>query len=588
MASARNDAEEGAVPADPQACGVVSAQAQLRDVAGRLVGLLDPPAARDLAEASGRLERETLRVLVAGEAKRGKSTLVNALLGREVLPTGALPLTAVTTTLRYDTDERVEVTFLDGRQDRRPLVDLAEFVTEQANPGNTRRVDRVTVFLTAGLLARGLELVDTPGTGSVYAHNTESALRAYGQMDAALFVVSADPPVTAAEQQLLGQLRDQAATVFCVLNKTDLLDPADRAAVLEFTRGALEPVLGGSPEIFPTSARVRDPGFAAFAAAFTGYLAASRDIDSARSLARRARRLAIAAASEAAAGIAALAMDAEDLERRLRELDARLAGVDRRRQESLGLATVEVGRLLARTNAAAAALVASNRRRVQQAATSAAAEHAEAPLAEVEERGRERIAAEIRSVVDPWRESWATQLSAALAELDARLTGELAEQILAVRTAVAHLFTVDLPPLETPAGLHSAERFHYHFEVEPGLTDLLSATVRSHLPGAFGRRRVTAYLQRQAAESLERQVGRARADFQARLEQTRRELARQLDRRYADGAGRLAAAVRRAAAITSTAAVDRAELSEGLVARRDALEAITADLDRATAELQAG
>ena len=58
----------------------------------------------------------SLRVLVAGEAKRGKSTLVNQMIGREVLPTGVTPVTAVVTTVRRaEADEHIEVAFQDGR-----------------------------------------------------------------------------------------------------------------------------------------------------------------------------------------------------------------------------------------------------------------------------------------------------------------------------------------------------------------------------------------------------------------------------------------------------------------------------------------
>jgi hypothetical protein len=65
-----------------------------------------------LAGLRGRLEDGRLRVLVVGEAKRGKSTLVNALLGREVLPSAVVPLTAVATTVTYGMDEQA------GRRDQ--------------------------------------------------------------------------------------------------------------------------------------------------------------------------------------------------------------------------------------------------------------------------------------------------------------------------------------------------------------------------------------------------------------------------------------------------------------------------------------
>lgn len=85
-----------------------------------------------------RLDAARLRVLVVGEAKRGKSTLINALLGRDVLPSGVTPLTAVATTVRYGDESRTEVAFLDGHEEKHPLTALADFVTEVRNPRNQR------------------------------------------------------------------------------------------------------------------------------------------------------------------------------------------------------------------------------------------------------------------------------------------------------------------------------------------------------------------------------------------------------------------------------------------------------------------
>ena len=102
-----------------------------------------------------RLDAARLRVLVAGEAKRGKSTLINALLGRAVLPSGVTPLTAVTTTVRYGDDERAEVRFLDGHDEKHPLAALADLVTERGNPGNRRGIADVTAYLAAPVLRAG-------------------------------------------------------------------------------------------------------------------------------------------------------------------------------------------------------------------------------------------------------------------------------------------------------------------------------------------------------------------------------------------------------------------------------------------------
>jgi len=131
-----------------------------------------------LAALRDRLAAARLRVLVAGEAKRGKSTLINALLGRPVLPSGVTPLTAVVTTVRYGEDPHAEVRFGDGHEEKYPLAALGDLVTERGNPRNRRGIAAVTAFVDAPVLAGGVELVDTPGTGSVYQWDTDAAHQA--------------------------------------------------------------------------------------------------------------------------------------------------------------------------------------------------------------------------------------------------------------------------------------------------------------------------------------------------------------------------------------------------------------------------
>jgi hypothetical protein len=107
-----------------------------------------------LAGLRGRLGEQRLRVLVAGEAKRGKSTLVNALLGRAVVPVGVTPLTALATTIRYGADEGLTAVFRDGRTEAFPLSALDDLVTERGNPGNCRGLASVTVAIDAPVLRR--------------------------------------------------------------------------------------------------------------------------------------------------------------------------------------------------------------------------------------------------------------------------------------------------------------------------------------------------------------------------------------------------------------------------------------------------
>lgn len=118
--------------------------------------LLEPlvPAQRRVAlrDAVARVAQGHARVLVLGEAKRGKSTLVNALFGAPLLPTGALPLTSVTTVVAVGDATRAEVRYRGGEREDIALGAVAELVSEKGNPGNERGVDRVLVTARCELL----------------------------------------------------------------------------------------------------------------------------------------------------------------------------------------------------------------------------------------------------------------------------------------------------------------------------------------------------------------------------------------------------------------------------------------------------
>jgi hypothetical protein len=138
-------------------------------------GLLPEIPRRHLLAARSRVAEDRFNLVVLGEFKRGKSTLINALLGREVLPTGVVPLTSVVTVIRAGEHDGLAILFTDGREEERPLQELADYVTEASNPANVRGVELARVALDHELLRAGLELVDTPGIGSIHSHNTEIA-----------------------------------------------------------------------------------------------------------------------------------------------------------------------------------------------------------------------------------------------------------------------------------------------------------------------------------------------------------------------------------------------------------------------------
>jgi GTP-binding protein EngB required for normal cell division len=364
-----------------------------------------------IAALRDRLDAARLRVLVAGEAKRGKSTLINALLGRAVLPAGVTPLTAVATTVRYGNDPRAEVRFADGHEEKQPMSALPDLVTERGNPGNRRRIAAVTVYLDAPLLAGGVELVDTPGTGSVFEWDTAAAHQALESMDAAVFVLTADPPVSAAERDLYAKVSGMSVLTFAVLNKADHLDQAGLAEAAEFTRRVLAEASQGPDApgtVYPLSARAAlaggDPGFDVFAADFMTYLASRRVRDLRSSAVMQARRIARSLLDEVALTLRAAQLNAGDAADRVARFSQRLAEVAIRGNDAVAVVNAESARLLMALNDAAEADVRRlGRDLIRQLEKVLGGELRTAPPAELERQGRERLVALTLTAADAWR-----------------------------------------------------------------------------------------------------------------------------------------------------------------------------------------
>ena len=204
-----------------------------------------------------KLETNAFNLVVVGQFKRGKTCLINALLGAEVLPVSVIPLTSIVTVLAYGETKSARVFFNNGETADIPVESVFDYVTETGNPNNVKGVSEVTVLYPSPYLKDGVRLADTPGVGSVYAHNTDVAYRFLPRSDAALFLLSVDQPVSSAEVEFLKDVRQYAARIFFLLNKTDYLSEEEVGKALEFAKRTLEEIMGpGGIRIFPVSAKL--------------------------------------------------------------------------------------------------------------------------------------------------------------------------------------------------------------------------------------------------------------------------------------------------------------------------------------------
>jgi GTP-binding protein EngB required for normal cell division len=214
------------------------------------------PVAEEARDLAARVSEGRFYVACVGQFKRGKSTLLNALVGHEVVPTGFIPVTAVPTVIRFGDKPHARVRMRDGAWRDVAMTDLKEYVTEELNPENKKAVDGAEVFVPSPLLSSGMCFVDTPG--SVFTGNTATTQAFIPHIDAALVVVGADPPIAGEELVLVEEVGKQVQDLILVINKADRTTDPERAAAAKFTREILEKRLHRPMgEVFEVSAAER-------------------------------------------------------------------------------------------------------------------------------------------------------------------------------------------------------------------------------------------------------------------------------------------------------------------------------------------
>lgn len=188
-----------------------------------------------------RLAEDRFNLVVVGRFNRGKTSLMNAILGTDRLPTGIVPLTSVITSVGYGSKERVLLKYEQRILDSEiPIEALAQHVTQQGNPGNVQRIKTAEIQLPAEILRRGFYFVDTPGLGSVIVENTLTTDAFLPEADAFILVTSYESPLSEEELRFFKAGATFGKRIFVVLNKHDTVSPEQQQAALSFVREQLD------------------------------------------------------------------------------------------------------------------------------------------------------------------------------------------------------------------------------------------------------------------------------------------------------------------------------------------------------------
>ena len=203
-------------------------------------------------------EKNVINVAILGRFKSGKSSFLNSLIGKDIVPVGILPLTAIITRIRYGNKDKAEVISLDGKIKSINIADLPDYIAEERNPENIKNIDRVDITLSVLKDYKNIQFVDTPGMGSVHQHNTETSRSWMPRAGAAFLAISIDHPLSEDDIELLRELEKHTPEVHILLTKIDIVSSKEVEIVIRFMRAQIRQKLNKETHIFSFSNR---PGY---------------------------------------------------------------------------------------------------------------------------------------------------------------------------------------------------------------------------------------------------------------------------------------------------------------------------------------
>ena len=494
-----------------------------------------------------KLETNTFNLVVVGQFKRGKTCLINALLGANILPVSVVPLTSIVTVVVYGETTSAKVFFKNGKTVDIPVESLPEYVTETGNPKNEKEVSEVVVLYPSPYLKDGVRLVDTPGVGSVYIHNTDVAYRYLPKSDAALFLLSTDQPVSSAEIGFLNDVREYAGRIFFLLNKTDYLCGQDVGSALLFAKEALEQIMGPDIRIFPISAKLAlqakldessealaDSGLADFSEALGRFLVKEKGKVLIESVSKNLQKILCRARLETELELKSLGTPVEQIRQKIAAFERRKEELIEERLSFDAFFNAEIERLIIRElDRGIADLKGRLVSQMEEEFNLFYESKKDLSLKELNDALQTFVLDKIQEEFTAWRELEDAQLSKSFDSICGRFASKVNGVTDSLLDFSSQLFSVPFETVEAESLRTSESSFHYKLRGEAVgldmLADSLTQVVPRYISGKWKFHRLREWALRTAnkmilgkrkrhmLEMIEMQAGRLRSDFLDRL-----------------------------------------------------------------------
>lgn len=499
-----------------------------------------------LAEQQLKLAKDRFHLVVLGQFKRGKTTFLNALLGDDVLPTGVVPLTSIVTLIEYAEQMQITIYFEHGPTKQITLQELPDYVTEEGNPGNSKNVRHVTLAYPSAYLKDGVLLIDTPGVGSIYKNNTDETYKYLPMVDAAIFLLSSDQPISEAECEFLTKISQYAAKTFFILNKIDYLAGNDREKALEFTKRTLAEQLGyHQVPVYPLSAKLALEGkITGDRLKLQNSLLPQFEQELQHFLMREKGRTVLAAAVTKginACGelklnleleLKALGIPLQDLKKKVELFDQMVRQLEQQQLDNSYLLKGEVDRLFAAMEQEITRFRTTRRELIEAEVGRA---YQECGLG-----GRSLIAhlenliyQSVERSLKEWYPELDQKVSQGFDDLVKRFTGKTNEIVEELLKHSASIFEISLEGFTRVERLTAESKLYYILGDEPGLLlpdpiQITAAVLPRFISGPIILREMTAKVDKE----LDRNCGRVRYDMRERVEKSVRLFARALEEKF--------------------------------------------------------
>jgi small GTP-binding protein len=485
-------------------------------------------------ELRDKIRANTFNLVVVGQFKRGKTSLINALLGDEILPVSVVPLTSIVTIMTYGDALRVKVYFNDDRTAEIKPESIPEYVTEKGNPKNAKEVREVVITYPSSYLKDGVRLIDTPGVGSIYQHNTDIAYRYLPKSDAALFLLSVDQPMSRSEIDFLHDVKEYSNKILFLLNKADYLSEKDLRESIEFSKTALRETMNAEVKLFPVSARlaiegsisksdeiVRKSLLPVFTDELHKFLMEEKGNVLILSSANNLLRILAQAKLELDLEIKSLTTPIEELKEKIRAFEDKKHETELVKQDFDILLSGETKRL--------AQALDDDLHQFKTEFLSREEEHLEElynknrslSLSKLRSMLEEEVILHVKHSFNSWRAMSDERLARSFENACKRFIIKIDDTVDSLLEFSSQLFTVSFDIVKAEAVWSVKSGFYYKFRDEPVGIEILASTVTLALPKFIGDRLVLRKMKEYLHKAVSIQCGRVGYDFERRLDKSR-------------------------------------------------------------------